>query len=94
MQRLKRIDATSALKMGGVLYAIFGLLAGVIISLVSMAMPAASREEMGPFGMFGAMAVIAFPVLYGLFGAIFSAIAALLYNVVAGFVGGLAVEIE
>jgi hypothetical protein len=40
------------------------------------------------------MAVIAFPILYGLFGAIFSAIAALLYNVVAGFVGGLAVEIE
>jgi len=94
MRRLKRIDPMSAFKLGGALYALMGFLFGAIFSLISLAMPSAAREEMGPFGSFGAIAVIVFPILYGLIGAIFSVIAALLYNLVARFVGGLAVEVE
>jgi hypothetical protein len=39
-------------------------------------------------------AIIFFPVLYGLFGGIFAAIGAAIYNLVAGWVGGLEVEIS
>ncbi len=94
MRRLRRIDPMSAFKIGGVLYALMGLLIGALFSLFSAVLSAA-RADMGPFGLlFGGMAIIVMPICYGLFGAIFSAIAALLYNWVAGFVGGLAVEVE
>ena len=95
MRRLKRIDPMSAFKMGGALYALIGLLIGALISLISVVGTSLAPEEMGPFGiLFGAMAVILFPILYGLIGAVFSAIAALLYNLVARVAGGLAVEVE
>ena len=95
MRRLKRIDPMSAFKLGGVLYALLGLLFGALISLISVVAKSVVPAEMGPFGiLFGAMAIIALPVFYGLIGAIFSAIAALIYNLVARFVGGLAVEVE
>jgi len=85
----------SAFKVGGMLYAMMGLLAGALISLMSVVAKSVVPAEMGPFGLlFGAMAIIVLPIVYGLIGAIFSAIAALLYNLVARFVGGLAVEVE
>ena len=94
MRHLKRIDPMSAFKMGGVLYALMGLLIGAIISLVA-AVGSAARAELGPLGfLFGGLAIIVMPICYGLFGAIFSAIAALLYNLVARFAGGLAVVVE
>jgi hypothetical protein len=95
MRRLKRIEPMSAFKMGGVLYALIGLLIGALVSLISVVGTSLAPTEMGPFGfLFGAMAVVLFPVLYGLCGAVFSVIAALLYNLVARFAGGLAVEVE
>jgi Transmembrane domain of unknown function (DUF3566) len=39
-------------------------------------------------------AIIFFPLLYGLFGGIFAAVGAVLYNLVAGWVGGLEVDIS
>jgi len=95
MRRLKRIDPMSACKLGGALYALMGLLFGALISLISVVAKSLVPAEMGPFGfLLGAMAIIALPIFYGLIGAVFSAIAALLYNLVARFVGGLAVEVE
>lgn len=95
MRRLKRIDPMSAFKMGGALYALIGLLIGALFTLISVVGTSVAPAEMGPFAvLFGAMAIILFPILYGLIGAVFSAIAALLYNLVARVAGGLAVEVE
>ena len=40
------------------------------------------------------LAVVLFPILYGITGGIFAAISALIYNLVSGWVGGLEVEIN
>jgi len=45
-------------------------------------------------GIFGAGAIIILPILYGCFGALGGALTAVMYNVVAGMVGGLLVETE
>ena len=95
MRTLKRIQPMSAFKMGGVLYALMGLLVGAIFSLISVLAKSLAPAELGPFGfLFGALAIVLFPICYGIFGAIFCAIGALLYNLVAKMVGGIAVEVE
>jgi hypothetical protein len=38
--------------------------------------------------------VIIMPIVYGVIGGIFAAIAALIYNVVAGWTGGIGLELE
>ena len=43
---------------------------------------------------FGIGMVIAFPLIYACFGFIFGIIAAWLYNVVAGWTGGIEVEMQ
>ncbi len=39
-------------------------------------------------------AIIFFPICYGLIGGIFAALGAVIYNLVAGWVGGLEVDIS
>lgn len=96
MATVKRIGPGSAFKLGAALYAFMGLLLGVIFALVSLLggalMPA---SEAGIFRMFfGAGAIIFLPICYGIIGGIFSAIGAVIYNLVAGWVGGLEVDIS
>jgi biopolymer transport protein ExbB/TolQ len=55
------------------------------------------REGAGAFGLWlggGTIFYVIGIALYALFGGIFSAIAALFYNLAAGWVGGLQVEME
>jgi hypothetical protein len=42
----------------------------------------------------GLGAIVFFPICYGLIGGVFAAIGALIYNLVAGWVGGLEVDIS
>ncbi len=42
----------------------------------------------------GILVMIGLPILYGIMGFIFGAIGALIYNVFAGFVGGIEIEVE
>jgi hypothetical protein len=88
---IKRIGPLSCAKLSGLLYAAIGLLIGGVFSLAAMAGAFAS-ETAGAAG-FGAIigvgAVIVFPFLYGLMGFVGTLIAAWLYNVAAGIVGGV-----
>jgi hypothetical protein len=49
---------------------------------------------MGMMGMGGLFAVIAFPIGYAIVGFISGAIGAVLYNVFAGLVGGITLELS
>jgi len=96
---LKRINPVSLAKQAGVLYAFFGLIIGAIIALVSLAGMAASvaAESGAPAWMgalFGVGAVIFMPILYGCLGLIGGLIVGALYNFVAGFTGGVEVELS
>ncbi len=96
MATLKRIDPGSAFRVGGILYALMGLLMGIIFALVSMLggalVPASEAWVFRTF--FGAGAVFFLPIFYGIIGGICAAISAAVYNLVAGWVGGLEVDIS
>ena len=97
---IKRVSPLSAAKVAGVLYAGLGLVIGACISIFSMLMGAtmsgSSELPSGPlFGMlFGAGALIAMPIFYGVMGLIGGAIGALLYNLAAGIIGGLEIDVQ
>lgn len=95
---LKRIGVMSCGKMLGVLYALMGLIFGAIFSLLSLvgAMAGmASGEDQAVFGLFfGVGAIVILPILYGIFGFLGGLLSAFLYNVVAGFAGGIELGLE
>ena len=96
---IREVGVGSAAKIFGALYAVFGLIAGLIVAAVALAgagMAGTGDEHMpGWFGaFFGVGAVIFLPIMYGVLGAIGAALAALFYNIIAGMVGGLQIEAE
>ena len=101
MATVKRVAPGSAFKIGLVMYAILGLLLGIFMAFISMVAgtlgslgeSAAPGAKLLGFGM-GFGAIIIFPIGYGVIGGIFAAIGAVIYNLVAGWVGGLEVDIS
>ena len=94
MSILKRIDPGSAFKVGLLFYALLGLIAGVFCSLIALAGARFAPHAHIPFvGAVGVFAVILCPIVYGIFGGVTTVIGALIYNLAAGWIGGLKVEI-
>jgi hypothetical protein len=93
---INRIAPLSLAKISGTLYAALGLIFGAIISLVSMAGVFGAAGDGNPmFGaLFGVGAIILLPIFYGCIGFIGSLIAAFLYNLLAGMVGGVELDVR
>ena len=101
MATVKRIHPASALRVGAVVYAIFGFIVGVCLALFYMLVgSAASTSSDGGPGMrmlgfgFGLSSIIVLPIAYAIVGAIGGAIGAVIYNLAAGWVGGLEIDIQ
>jgi hypothetical protein len=93
---IKRIGPLSFAKISAVLYAVIGLVAGGVFSLVGLAGAFAS-ETSGAAGfgaIFGVAAIIVFPIFYGVMGFVFTLFAAWLYNFAADFVGGVEIDVQ
>ncbi len=93
---IKRIGPLSLAKISGTLYALLGLFAGAIFSMIAMVggFGADSSERSGFGVLIGAGAIVLFPILYGAVGFVVSLLAALLYNALAGFVGGIEIDVS
>ncbi|HUK32239.1 MAG TPA: hypothetical protein VLV89_14070 [Candidatus Acidoferrum sp.] len=93
MTTLKRIEPGSAFKVGLVVYGILGLIAGACISLISLVGGVASGLNSGGFmgAIFGVAAIVLFPIFYGVIGGVVGALSAVVYNLAAGWTGGLQV---
>ena len=92
---VKRIGPMSLAKISAALYALIGLIIGAIVSAVSMIGGALGGSEAGMMGMvFGAAAVILLPLLYGCMGFVGSLIGASLFNLAAGWGGGIELETQ
>ena len=89
--QLRRIGVLKAALVGGIAYAIMGLIFLPFFFLISM-MP-------GPTGlqedwMVGPVIALLLPLFYGVLGFVTSAIAAAVYNLIAMMVGGLEIELQ
>ncbi len=93
---IRRIAPMSIARLSGMLYAVMGLVLGGIISLIALA-GGFGADPRGPAafgGVIGLGAVLVLPICYGLLGFVATLIAAWLYNVAAGVVGGIEVDIS
>ena len=90
MQKVKRIGVLSLAKILGLLYAIMGLIVGALLAVLSLFGFNVADETVF---FFGVASIIIFPILYGVGGFIGGLITALFYNLIAGKIGGLEVEL-
>jgi len=99
---IKRVAPFSAAKIAGLIYTLLGLpfaLLVWIISLVGLNYSGMSNSPFLPFSPAyvvegGAIAVIILPLVYGFFCFLMTLIGAWLYNIAAGFMGGVSVELQ
>jgi hypothetical protein len=93
---IKRIGPVSCARITGTLYAILGLLIGAVVSLTALVGGFASRTTAGSgiAAALGMGAIVAFPILYGAIGFVSTLIGAWLYNMLAGLVGGIQMDVE
>ena len=85
VQRIDRFSVGQSAKVVGVLYALMGLVFVPFFLLASLFAP----RQAG----FGAGFALLLPILYGVAGFVFTAIGCALYNLVAGWVGGIEVDL-
>jgi hypothetical protein len=86
-QRISKFAIGQSAKFLGVLYLLFGLIFVPFFLLIGMFSPDATAG-------FGMIFAVAMPVMYGVMGVVGGAVGAVLYNLVAGWVGGIEVELE
>ena len=95
---IRRVNPLSAAKIGGLLYALFGLVFGACISIAAVLFSGfihqmedqAGNPMVGVF--FGAGAIVILPIFYGVMGFIVALISSALYNVAARVTGGVEVD--
>jgi len=93
-RRIKRFEPLQLGKMLGILYGIMGLLFipfFLFMGMISAQLPPEQRAGMMIFGVGFALAA---PVIYAVMGFLFGALGALIYNLVAKWIGGIEVEVE
>jgi hypothetical protein len=78
----------------GLLYACMGLLVAPFFLVLGLAGALAGQDKTPFAGVFGIVLAVLAPVLYGVMGFICGAIGALLYNLLAKWVGGFELELE
>ena len=102
---VRRVGVFSVAKIEGLLMFIVGLIIGVIYGLIFIIFGAAIMAAMAQRGgdqalgglgpiVVGVIMMIAIPIFYGVMGFIGGAIGALIYNMCAGIVGGIKLELE
>jgi branched-subunit amino acid transport protein len=85
-QRIARFSVAQTAKVAGALYGLMGLVFVPFFLLAAMFSPKAAGPGVG--------LALALPFFYALGGFIATAIACVLYNWVAGMIGGIEVELE
>lgn len=93
---ITRIVPFSAAKIAAVVYACIGLVAGAMFSAAGLAGAVANPGQGGAFGgmLFGIGAIIVGPVVYACFGFFGTLLVTWIYNLVAGALGGVEVEVR
>ncbi len=101
--RIKKLGILSVAKMYAVIMLVISLLISVPYGLFIIVFSLTGASSIGGQGglalggggvVFGLLFMIGLPIFYGALGFVFGALGALLYNIFAGFVGGIEIEVE
>ena len=91
--KLKRIGVLSLAVFQMIFMAIIGLILGIFSAVIMTS--TTSAIGVGGLGAgLGFLAIIFFPIIYGIIGFIGGALGALLYNLVAKWIGGIDLEFD
>jgi hypothetical protein len=93
---IKRIGPMSCARIAGAVYAVMGLFIGIFFSIASL-LGAAASQEAGSATMglvFGVGAIFLMPIFYGCLGFVMTLFSAWLYNVMAGALGGIEIDVS
>ena len=98
MRKIKNFEPLSVMRISAIAYAVMGLLEGALFSVIFALAPfAAPNTQQMPRGfgiLFSGLSIVFFPILFGVMGAIFGGLGAVIYNVSARYVGGIEIEVE
>ena len=104
MVEIRKIDVWSTAKMFALLYGALGLIFGLIFGcfaaitlLAGTSASAAAGLDAGIGGLFGTgiglLYAVCMPFLYAVMGFIFGAIITVIYNLIAGWTGGIQMDL-
>jgi hypothetical protein len=92
---IKRVAVLKLAIFQSALMAAFGLIVALIFMVFgAMFSGLAGHQAAGAMGVAGIFMLIILPIFYGVVGFIAGAIGAALYNLIAGIVGGIEIEVE
>ena len=92
--KLKELNVLSVAKIGAILGLVFGLIEGIIMALVVGSMGVIAKS-LFPMAGLGAGLILVFAIILGLIaGFIGGAIWAFIYNIAAGLVGPIEMDLE
>jgi hypothetical protein len=91
MQEIKSIDMMSWAKIHALFGIVFGLIYGIMFAFMGAAI--GLSRGLPVIGAFGILSIVIFPIIFAICGFITGAIMAFLYNIFAGKVGGIQVEL-
>jgi hypothetical protein len=100
--QIKKLGVLSVAKMYAVLGFVMGLIIGImylifglIFGAMMMGMAGRNGAAAGGFSvLWGIVGLIFFPIFYSIVSFVAGAIGALIYNLCAGFIGGIEIEVE
>ena len=92
VSRIRNIAVVQYALVSGILYAIIGLIVAVCVLLFGSAVHSVMPGMRG--GGFGFLSIFIFPIMYFIGGFIFGLIFSALYNLVAGWTGGVEITLE
>ena len=93
---IRKVGIWSVARMYGALSAGMGLIFGLLIAVLSTVGMSLAEGDEPPFiaAAMGVGAVVILPLFYGVAGICGGAIAAAFYNLLAGIVGGVSIEVD
>ena len=94
MLRLRSVGVLSAAKISALLYGGLSLLFVPLLLIMAAVMTLVPKAENQPPAILFVVFAVFAPVIYGLIGFITGALMAFIYNLVAGWVGGLELQFE
>lgn len=90
LHRIRRVGIYQTSLLVAALYGVLGLLFVPIVWVMGRMMPTEGADALGSFGLLFALGM---PVLYAVIGFVTTAIACVIYNLLAGLTGGIEIEL-